>query len=236
MIASTIFFFTSLLLVIAIFRILSKLGNKTKRIWTPKRIMIGITGYIVLGLTAFIYISFFSESNILALSPSEMKHLEKKLGQIQKYDQENDSSYLTKEYKKKTWELKYEGDTLPVVVNGDYSSSSINIRMRYNDNIESGKALVTFYQFPVIINGIDLSDEVPLPNVYLAQNQLYIESLPKQHVNYYLIKATLGILDFNRKIEQEPYALDYSYSNVLIIDIPRSTVLEDSQGLAQYIR
>ncbi|KOP69926.1 hypothetical protein AMS59_21740 [Lysinibacillus sp. FJAT-14745] len=221
-------FFIPLLFIAAIVLLLGKLSKKIK-IWTPKRIIIGITSYIVLGLIAFLYISFFSESKIPLLSFSKIKQLEIKLDQIQKYDQEDDSSYLTEEYKKKTWDLKYEGNTLPVVINEGDSGSSINFRVRYNDNIESGKALVTYYQFPVIVEGIDLSDEVPLPNVYVAQNQLFIEALSKQQINYYRINATLGILDMNREIEHKPYAM--FYSNVIVIDIPRSTVLEDSQGL-----
>jgi len=88
--ATFFLFFMPLLLVAAIFLLLSKLSKKIK-IWTPKRIMIGITGYLVLGLTAFLYISFFAESKIQVLSPFEMKQLEKKLEQIQKYDLENDS-------------------------------------------------------------------------------------------------------------------------------------------------
>jgi len=231
MTATTLFFFTTILLVIAIYILVSKLGKKAKNIWTPKRIIIGITSYIVLGLIAFIYISFFSESKIQILSPSEIKQVEKKSDQIQKYDQENDSSYLTEEYKRKTWELRYEGDTLPVVINEGDSGSRVNIRVRYNDNMESGNALVTYYQLPVIIEGIDLSNEVPLPNIYVAQNQLFIESLARQQVNYFRIKATLGILDMNRELERESYVMSYSNPNVIVIDIPRSTVLEDSQGL-----
>ncbi|MFF2177940.1 hypothetical protein ACFVT8_15990 [Lysinibacillus sp. NPDC058147] len=233
MIATFFLFFIPLLLVAVIFLLLNKLGKKTKKIWTSKRIMIGITSYIALGLTAFLYISFFSESTIPVLSPSEIKQVEKKFDQIKKYDQEYNSAYLIEDYKKKTWEINVEGNKLPVVINDD-NYSSLKIRQRYNDTIESGKALVTYYQFPFILEGIDLSDEVPLPNVYVEQNQLFIGSLPKQ-VNYFRINATLGILDMNREIEREQYETDYSYSNVIVIDIPRSTVLEDSQGLVQYI-
>jgi len=233
MIATFYLFFIPLLLVAAIFLLLNKLGKKTKKIWTPKRIMIGITSYIALGLTVFLYISFFSESTIPVLSPSEIKQVEKKFDQIKKYDQEYNSSYLTEDYKKKTWEINVEGHTLPVVINDD-SYSGLKIRQRYNDTIESGKALVTYYQFPFILEGIDLSDEVPFPNVYMAQNQLFIGSLPKQ-INYFRINATLGILDMNRGIKRESSSLDYSYSSVIVIDIPRSTTLEDSQGLVQYI-
>ena len=233
MIATTIFFFTQILLVIAIFLILSKLGKRAKNIWTLKRILICIICYIALGLTAFIYISFFSDSKIPVFSPSDIKQVEKKFDQIQKYDQEFNSSYLTSDYKKKTWEINFDGDTLPVVINNDDNNLSLNIRQRYNDNIESGKALITYYQFPFIINGVDLSDEVPLPDVYVAQNQLFIESLSKQQVNYYLLKATIGILDFNRGAER--YEMDNSYSNFIVIDIPRGTEIEDSQGLIYYI-
>ncbi|MFJ7731960.1 hypothetical protein ACIQXF_08705 [Lysinibacillus sp. NPDC097231] len=231
---TTFFFFIPLLLVATIFLLLNKLGKKTKNIWTSKRIMIGITSYIALGLTAFLYISFFSESSIPVLSPSEIKQIEKKFDQIKKYDQEYNSSYLTEDYKKKTWEINVEGNTLPVVIN-DVNYSSLEIRQRYNDTIESGKALVTYYQFPFIIEGIDVSDEVPLPNVYVAQNHLFIECFSRQQVNYFRINATLSILDMNRGIEREPSAMNHSYSNVIVIDIPRSTVLEDSQGLVQYI-
>ncbi|MGE7673559.1 hypothetical protein ACQKMV_08285 [Lysinibacillus sp. NPDC094403] len=232
MITTFFLFFIPLLFVVAIFLLLSKLGKKAKNIWTPKRIMIAIISYIALGLTAFLYISFFSESTIPVLSRSEIKQVEKKFDQIQKYDQEYNSSYLTEDYKKKTWEINFEGNTLPVVINDD--NLSLKIRQRYNDSIESGKALVTYYQFPFIIEGIDVSNEVPLPNVYVAENQLFIGSLQEQ-VNYYRINATLGILDMNRGIEREPYTMDYSYSSVIVIDLPRSTVLEDSQGLVQYI-
>ncbi|GEM_PF-1413571 len=234
MTATALFFFTTILLVIAIYILLSRLGKKAKNIWTPKRIVIGITSYIVLGLTAFIYFSFFSESKIPILSPTEIKRVEKKLDQIHKYDQEYNSSYLAEDYKKKTWEIDFEGNTLPVIINDD-NYSSLNIRQRYNDTIESGKALVTYYQFPYILEGIDLSDKVPFPTVYVAQNQLFIESLSRQQVNYFRINASLGILDMNRWIEREPHTMDYSYSNVIVIDIPRSTVLKDSQGLVQYI-
>lgn len=226
--------FIPLLILVVVFLILNKLGEKTKNIWTPKRIMIGITCYIVLGFTAFLYNSFFSESTTPVLSPSEMKQAEKKFDRIQKYDQEYNSSYLKEGSKKKTWEINFEGNTLPVVIN-DNNYSSLKIRQRYNDTIEPGKALVTYYQFPDIVEGIDLSDEVPLPNVYVAQNELFIESLSEQEVHYYRIKATLAILDFNREVEHEHSVSYDSYSSVLVIDIPRSTELEDSQGLVQYI-
>ena len=234
MTATTLFFFTTILLAIVIYILLNKLGKKAKNFWTPKRIIIGITSYIVLGFIAFVYMGFFSETKIPILSPSEIKQIEKKFDQIQKYDQEYNSSYLTKVYKKKTWEINFKGNTLPVVINDD-NYSSLKIRHRYNDTIESGKAFVTYYQFPFILDGIDLSDDVPLPDVYVAQNHLFIECFSRQQLNYFRINATLGILDMNRGIEREPYTIDYSYSNVIVIDIPRSTVLEDPQGLVQYI-
>lgn len=233
-IAPFFFLFIPLLFLVVVFLILNKLGERTKNIWTPKRTMIGITSYIVLGFSAFLYSSFFSESTIPVLSPSEIKQAEKKFERIQKYDQEYNSSYLKEGNKKKTWKINFEGNTLPVVINDD-NYSSLKVRQRYNDTIEPGKALVTYYQFPDIVEGIDLSDEVPLPNVYVAQNKLFIEFLSEQEVHYYRIKATLDILDFNREIEHKPYGRYDSYSSVLVIDIPRSTELEDSQGLVQYI-
>ncbi|MGE7111093.1 hypothetical protein [Lysinibacillus sp. NPDC047702] len=225
-----------ILLVIMVLFVLRKVNNKTKNFWTLKRLSIGITAYIALGLFALLYLSFFADSSIQVLSKSELKKIEKNIESIQKYDQQYNSSFLTDNYKKKTWEIDFLGDNLPVAINSD---SNLNIRHLNNDNIPAGKVLITYYQFPAIIDGIDISDKIPLPNVYMSQNQLWIEALSRHEVNYHRIKAALGILDFNRKVDLDDDSsstIFYLSSNFIVIETPRGTDIEDSQGVIQFLR
>ena len=225
-----------ILLVIMVLFVLRKVNNKTKNFWTLKRLSIGITAYIALGLFALLYLSFFADSSIQVLSKSELKKIEKNIESIQKYDQQYNSSFLTDNYKKKTWEIDFLGDNLPVAINSD---SNLNIRHLNNDNIPAGKVLITYYQFPAIIDGIDISDKIPLPNVYMSQNQLWIEALSRHEVNYHRIKAALGILDFNRKVDlDDDYSstIFYLSSNFIVIETPHGTDIEDSQGVIQFLR
>lgn len=226
-----------ILLVIVVLFVLRKVSNKTKNFWTLKRLSIGITAYIAVGLFALLYLSFFGDSSIQVLSKSELKKIEKNIESIQKYDQEYNSSFLTDNYKKKTWEIDFLGGTLPVIINN--ADSNLNIRHLNNDNIPAGKVLVTYYQFPAIIDGIDISDKISLPNVYMSQNQLWIEALSRNEVNFHRIKASLGILDFNRKVDLDddyPSTIFYLSSNFIVIETPRGTDIEDSQGVIQYLR
>jgi len=226
-----------ILLVIVVLFVLRKVSNKTKNFWTLKHLSIGITAYIAVGLFALLYLSFFGDSSIQVLSKSELKKIEKNIESIQKYDQEYNSSFLTDNYKKKTWETDFLGGALPVIINN--ADSNLNIRHLNNDNIPAGKVLVTYYQFPAIIDGIDISDKISLPNVYMSQNQLWIEALSRNEVNFHRIKASLGILDFNRKVDLDddyPSTIFYLSSNFIVIETPRGTDIEDSQGVIQYLR
>ena len=134
-------------------------------------------------------------------------------------------------------ETDFLGGALPVIINN--ADSNLNIRHLNNDNIPAGKVLVTYYQFPAIIDGIDISDKISLPNVYMSQNQLWIEALSRNEVNFHRIKASLGILDFNRKVDLDddyPSTIFYLSSNFIVIETPRGTDIEDSQGVIQYLR
>lgn len=228
-----------ILLLTLVFFVVRKVSNKTKNFWTLKRLSVGITVYIGVGLFALLYLCFFANSSIQVLSKSELKRIEKNIESIQKYDQEYNASFLTDNYKKKTWEVDFLGGTLPVTINNGNEDSSLNIRHLYNDNIPAGKAIVSYYQFPAIIEGIDISDKIPLPNVYMSQNKLWIEALSRHEVNYHRIKASIGILDFNREEDFDddyPSTIFYLSSNFIVIETPNGTDIEDSQGVIQYLR
>lgn len=151
-----------------------------------------IAGYITLGFLAFLYFAFFYESKLTVLANSEIKQLESELKSLQRYDQEYNSSYLTKDYIKNTWEFKFEGDSLPVSIQERGNGLNFDIRLRYNDDIEKGKAVISYYQFPVIIDGLNMADQIPLPIVYMTQEQLFIEPPLENKVSYNRIKASLG--------------------------------------------
>ncbi|KOS71648.1 hypothetical protein AEA09_01265 [Lysinibacillus contaminans] len=221
------------LFMLVVLKILKVLKNRMKIHWTPKHIFAVVTGYIAFGLLAFLYLSFFSETTLTTLSSEEIQKLQQVTEDIHRYDEENDSSFLTETYKKKSWQFEFEGDVIPVAVNEGSNWLNSDIRLRYNDDIEHGSIVLSYYQFPVIIEGLDLADEVPPPNVYMSEQQLIIESTSEHSISYNRVNASIAILDFNRIDHTETEKMEsvnYQYPSVLLIEVARSTDLEDLQG------
>lgn len=219
-----------LLFVLFILKVLKILNNSIKIRWTPKHIFVVVTGYIAIGLLAFLYLSFFYESELTALSSEEIQNLEQVTKDLQSYYKEDDSSFLTKTYKKKSWHYEFEGDVLSIVVNEGSNGLNSDIRIRYNDDIAKGNVILSYYQFPFIIEDLDLTDEISPPNVYMSDQQLILEPTLAHSVSYNRVNASLGILDFNRTDHKESGTVNYPYSNVLLIEVARSTNVEDLQG------
>ncbi|MFJ7738201.1 hypothetical protein ACIQ2D_17945 [Lysinibacillus sp. NPDC097287] len=209
-----------LLIVLAIYKALKMVKTSMKIRWTPKHIVVVVIGYVTLGLVAFLYLNFFYESEITTLSSDEIQKLEQL--------QEEDFSFLTltDTYKKKSWQFEFEGDILPVMVNEDRNGLNPRISVRYNDDIKKGSVHISYYQTPVIIEGIDLTDKMPLPNLYMSEEQLIIEAVSRNSISYNSLNPSLSILDFNREIHDESGTVRYTSENVLLIETARSTNLE----------
>ena len=215
---------------LVLLKILKILSHKIKIRWTNKHIFIVVTSYIALGLVAFLYLQFFYKTDLTTLSSEEMKNLEQVTAHIQKYYEENDSSFLTENYKKESWQFDFEGDVLPIEVIEGQSGLNSDIRLRYNDDIKQGRVVLSYYQFPVVLEGLDLTDDIPPSTVYMYDQQLIIEPASEHSINYNLVNASLSILDLNRE-EYEPTEITSSpYSNVLLIEVARSTNVKDLQG------
>ncbi|MEK5233197.1 hypothetical protein MHB42_15855 [Lysinibacillus sp. FSL K6-0232] len=221
------------ILLIASFVILlaRKLGKLTEGFWSPRKIFIGIISYLALGLCAFLYISLFLDSPTHVLSASELTAIEKDIHMIETYDQEYNGSFLTEQYQRDRWEFDFQGTSLPVTLQDSYT---FNIRYRYDEHIPVGKAIVTYYQFPYIINGINIAGEIPTPHVYIEQNELIIQPLPIQHIQYKRAEAVLTFLAFNR--EPHDHSPSTQSSKFMVITISPDVELEDRQGFIQYLQ
>lgn len=220
-------------LVLVLLKIIKRIGRTIKIRWTPKHVYLVVVGYIALGFVAFLYLQFFYESKGTILSKDEITALEEETTNVKKYYDENDASFLTDDYKKESWQFEFEGDVLPIDVNEGNNGFNSDLRVRYNDDIEPGHVILSYYQFPVVIEGIDLTNEVPPPYVYMNDQQLMINQ-PREHsVNYNRVQASFNILDFNRGLEKEETTeiISSPYSNVLLIEVAPSTNVEDIQSV-----
>lgn len=233
MTAFWIMLFPLLFLVViglVIMKFLKVLSNKIKIRWTNKHIFIVVTSYITLGLVAFLYLQFFYKADFTILSSEEIENLERVTANLQKYYEENDSSFLIEDYKKESWQFSFDGDVLPIEVKEGQSGLHSDIRIRYNDAIKQGHVVLSYYQLPVVLEGLDMADEIPPLQVYMSDQQLFIEPALEHSINYNLVNASLSILDLNREEHERTEITSSPYTNVLIIDVARSTNVKDLQG------
>ena len=220
-------------LILILLKIMKRIGRTIKIRWTPKHVYLVVGGYVALGLVAFLYLQFFYASKVTILSKEELSAIEAETTHVKQYYDENDASFLTEDYKKESWQFDFEGDVLPIDVNEGNNGFNSDLRVRYSDDIEPGHVLLSYYQFPLIIEGINVTDEVPPPLVYKNEEQLMINQ-PREHtVNYNTVQAKLKILDFNQEMGNlgATEIISSPYSSVLLIEVAPSTKIEDLQSI-----
>ena len=220
-------------LVLVLLKIMKRIGRTIKIRWTPKHVYLVVVSYIALGLVAFLYLQFFYESKVAILSKEELTALEEETTHVTKYYDENDVSFLTDDYKKEGWQFEFEGDVLPIEVNEGNNGFNSDLRVRYNDDVKPGYVILSYYQCPVVIEGIDVTGEIPLPDVYMNGQQLMINQPRERAVNYNFVQATFKILDFNRDMEnmETTEIISSPYSRVLLIEVAPSTKIENLQSV-----
>lgn len=218
-------------LVLVLLKIMKRIGRTIKIRWTPKHVYLVVGGYVTLGLVAFLYLQFFYESEVTIVSIEELSAIEAETTHVKQYYDENDASFLTEDYKKESWQFDFEGDVLPIDVNKGNNGFNSDLRVRYSDDIEPGRVLLSYYQFPLIIEGIDVADEVPPPHVYMNDKQLMINQPMEHTVKYNTVQAKFKILDFNQELGNSGATeiISSPYSSVLLIEVAPSTKVEDLQ-------
>ncbi|WP_042470172.1 hypothetical protein [Bacillus ndiopicus] len=225
-----------LIFIFIIFVIVNGLGRLPLRFKTlfTKRFYQLLAVYILIGLIATFAFPYLPNAQKALLSEKEIK---KKLDESQYLEQlvlkkrfaEIDPAYLKEE---RTFTVPTE--ELIVKTNLDYPATRIIVTWR--DDATSNDIYASYYEFPFIFSGIDVTDQVVIPEISFKSNILSLFEREGQ-ATYRRIVPEISLFGgyYSMHSTDEKY---YNYvmgQQMLHLNVPKHINIIDNSGMIQYI-
>lgn len=176
------------------------IGKKLKKnFWTVKRISIIITGYIGLGLIAYMYLalSLTGNNEYKTLSSEEIERIMIDENQFssslsQKQGDQFDERYLVDE-----WSMKLSSDEVTLLRESEDTYGRIYVLIDWRDDAGSNEIYVKTYQIPHVNRGIDLTKEVTNNQFKFADDTLIVKKPPEKQLIFNNINPKIEMLGCN---------------------------------------
>lgn len=226
---SIILVFLPILIVIgALFLLRFVLSRVT--LMTPKRVWLFVGGYIVLGLISLIGISMLADDSTKTLSSDKLQQILDENKKVSEFVKEREWESIDEKYVKSntTYTLATEDFTIDLA---DGAVHDTRIFASFNDKT-TNEIELTYYEMPLIVNGIDLTEKVPPLAIYFDNDRLSItEGAPIAELQYHTFRPVLmGMEVFFEEVSYENRGhLIYS-PRILHLNVPRHMNMIDNSG------
>ena len=199
------------------------------KIWTPKRVGVFITAYIVAGVTAMIVLATM-EQDVVILAEEELNTISE--GEHALLEALNKAAYneLDEQYIKQSLVYEMQGDTLTLDIVSEEKFYDIIIER--NRDSEVREVVVKYYETPYVLLGMDVSSYMEQPIMQLENDKFYMEPFGNVEIKYNQIKPTIQIAD--HLVANESFQRDSFGIRVLYLNVPADVHIINSSGI--YIR
>ncbi|MEO4053725.1 hypothetical protein [Solibacillus sp. CAU 1738] len=234
-------FLPIIVMLILIFIIIAAIRRLSARIkiWTPKRIYIFLGMYIVIGVVLMIAMPYLPNVKKEVLSEQEVKEKLDEAEFLTQLVQEKRFDEIDPAYLKNEWSMELPTDELILTTNREYSS--VHVIVTWRDEPASNEIFASYYEFPFIFSGIDMTDKVVAPQMELQGNTLAIVEKDQLPVTYHRIQPTLEILENHYENQNENQLNAVIYSNYLMgqqmlhLNVPKHINIIDNSGMINYL-
>ena len=226
-----IFIFFSLFLAV------SKGRKFKKNFWTSKRISIVISGYIGLGVIAFLYLSFTDSDKYQVLSKAEVVKLEKDERQFYNIKYVQQVEKFTEEYLVDEWSMKLTTDVVTFERESEDTYGRVYVLIDYRNDEASNEIYAKTYQIPYVFNGINLTNELTKNQFEFTDDKLIVKKLLEQNLTFNSLIPKVEMLDWNvQALSTTDHILDNSSTGLtfLYLNVPSHVTIIDEGKLRFY--
>lgn len=220
---------------IVIFLVVS-IGIKfTKNFWTVKKIYIGISCYIVLGLLALLYLSISDYEQKESLSKNETKRLVQEENKFWEMIAQNQVNELNEEFliDEKTYELS-TSELILESSSGQYNG--VEVIVKYRDDSSSNQIYAKTYQIPYVFRNIDLTNRIGEQKMELLNNKLIIHDRAEQQISFYRYTPSIQLVEkyFGKDLMGEFNDDSIIGLTILYLNVPNHVNIIDEGDLIIY--
>ena len=221
-------FITTVCIVVVVIWLARKLLANVK-IWTPKRVGVFITAYIVAGVTAMIVLATM-EQDVVILAEEELNTISEDEHALREALNKAAYNELDEQYIKQSLVYEMQGDTLTLDIVSEENFYDIIIER--NRDPEVREVVVKYYETPHVLLGMDVSSYMEQPIMQLENDKFYMEPFGSVEIKYNQIKPTIQIAD--NLVTNESFQRDSFGIRVLYLNVPADVHIINSSGI--YIR
>ena len=199
------------------------------KIWTPKRMGVFITAYIVAGVTAMIVLATMEQDAVI-LAEEELNTISEDEHAL--LEALNKAAYneLDEQYIKQSLVYEMQGDTLTLDIVSEEKFYDIIIER--NRDSEVREVVVKYYETPYVLLGMDVSSYMEQPIMQLENDKFYMEPFGNIEIKYNQIKPTIQIVD--HLVANKSFQRDSIGIRILYLNVPADVHIINSSGI--YIR
>lgn len=225
---------TFILIVIIVALILggSKLLSRIK-VWTPKRIFLLLGSYISLGLISCLGVALMSDnSKSKLLTEAEIQQNLDESASFEQSILKGQLPEIPSDYKT---EQRYNVTSGELVVELAENTYATRIYLTYRDDPQSNDVIVSYYKFPYIFSGLDVTNEIS-PLKFSYDNSTLKVWEPSSELEYYKIDPQIKIIqEYQNK---SGISITYNHligNNMLHLNVPKHINIIENSGVISYL-
>ena len=221
-------FITTVCIVVVVIWLARKLLVNVK-IWTPKRVGVFITAYIVAGVTAMIVLATMEQDAVI-LAEEELNTISEGAHAFREALNKAAYNELDEQYIKQSLVHEMQGDTLTLDIVSEEKFYDIIIER--NRDPEVREVVVKYYETPHVRLGMDVSSYMEQPIMQLENDKFYMEPFGNVEIKYNQINPTIQIAD--HLVANKSFQRDSIGIRILYLNVPADVHIINSSGI--YIR
>lgn len=205
------------------------------KIWTPKRIYVFLGIYIAVGFVMMLALPYLPNAKEQVLSEQEIQNKLEEAEHLEQLVQQKRFTEIDPSYLKKELTMTLPTNELTLTANLEYPATRVVVTWR--DDPNSNAIFASYYEFPFIFSGIDVTNKIVTPEMVLDGSTLSIVEKRQVEVTYHRIQP--NIITLEKYYENQSNKVKYhSYlmgQQMLHLNVPKHINIIDNSGIINYL-
>lgn len=206
------------------------------KVWTPKRIFLLLGSYIGLGLISCLGVALLSDnSKAKQLTEAEIQqHMDESVS-FEQSILKGQLPEIPAEYKTEQIYNVTSGELVVELAENTYAT---RVYLTYRDDPQSNDVIVSYYKFPYILSGLDVTNEIT-PLKFSYDNSTLKVWEPSSELEYDTIDPQIKFIKFIQEYQDgSGISITYNHligNNMLHLNVPKHINIIENSGVISYL-
>ncbi|KYG89266.1 hypothetical protein A0U40_13090 [[Bacillus] sp. KCTC 13219] len=189
--------------------------------------------YVVIGLIATVCFPYLPNAQKAILSDKEIKEKLDEIEYLNQLVQEKRFDEINPDYLKEQLTFTVTNEELTLKSNMEFLGTHVIVTWR--DDKTSNDVYASYYEFPFIFSGIDVTNNVSAPQIHFEKDTLLISEINREIIYHRVIPKIWTIEHYYERFDNEGYSNYGMGQQIIHLNVPKHINIIDNSGMIQYI-